>query len=160
MWVNHHALFTRIDTVDAGLLWRNLALLLPLSVLPFPTAVLADTLQTGTPGDQLAASTLYALVGAVMAGTWLLVFAHLARRPGLLHEHAAPAFFRAEYVRAVLGNRRLRRRRARRADRPDAGPGRVRGAARVLRRHQPRPPPRPDAAHVTGGHDPRVLIGR
>ena len=37
IWANHHALFTRIDRVDRGLLARNLALLLPASVLPFPT---------------------------------------------------------------------------------------------------------------------------
>jgi Endosomal/lysosomal potassium channel TMEM175 len=42
IWVNHHQLFTRIAGVDTGLLWRNLALLLTTSVLPFPTAVLGS----------------------------------------------------------------------------------------------------------------------
>jgi uncharacterized membrane protein len=41
VWVNHHALFNRIASVDTGLLWCNLALLLAASVLPFPTAELA-----------------------------------------------------------------------------------------------------------------------
>lgn len=42
VWLNHHAAFTRIRTVDRGLLGINLLLLLFASVLPFPTAVLAD----------------------------------------------------------------------------------------------------------------------
>jgi uncharacterized membrane protein len=37
VWVNHHALFNRIASVDTGLLWCNLALLLAASVLPFPS---------------------------------------------------------------------------------------------------------------------------
>lgn len=48
VWVNHHAMFTRIAWVDGGLLWRNLALLLPASVLPFPTAELAFAMNQGT----------------------------------------------------------------------------------------------------------------
>ena len=40
VWVTHHSLFTRIASVDAGLLWCNLALLLAASVLPFQTAEL------------------------------------------------------------------------------------------------------------------------
>src|SRR5207249_2800824 len=52
IWVSHHQLFTRIDSVDTGLLWRNLALLLPTSVLPFPTAVLGKAFQSGSHADQ------------------------------------------------------------------------------------------------------------
>src|SRR5207247_427782 len=32
LWMGHHTLFTRIRAVDAGLLWRNLVLLLTVSV--------------------------------------------------------------------------------------------------------------------------------
>ena len=41
IWVNHHQLFARIARVNAGLLWRNLALLFTTSVLPFPTGLSA-----------------------------------------------------------------------------------------------------------------------
>jgi len=47
VWVNHHALFNRIASVDTGLLWCNLALLLAASVLPFPTAELAFAMGQG-----------------------------------------------------------------------------------------------------------------
>jgi uncharacterized membrane protein len=44
MWVNHHALFTYIRRVDRVLLLANLLLLMTISFLPYPTAVLAEHL--------------------------------------------------------------------------------------------------------------------
>ena len=46
LWMGHHTVFTRIAAVDSGLLWRNLVLLLTVSVVPFPTAVLAEYIAT------------------------------------------------------------------------------------------------------------------
>ena len=103
VWVNHHTMFSRIDRVDSGLLWRNLGLLLPASVLPFPTAELAFAMYQGTHRDQVVALALYALVSAVMGCTWLLVFHYLARHPELLAPEVPPGFFRGEYRRAVPG---------------------------------------------------------
>ena len=53
IWVNHHQLFTRIAAVDPGMLWRNLALLLVTSVLPFPTAVLSSAFQGRNHRDEV-----------------------------------------------------------------------------------------------------------
>ena len=103
IWVNHHALFTRIDKVDSGVLWRNLALLLPVSILPFPTATLAYVMQHGTLSDQYAALGLYGLVAAAMGGTWLLMFMYLDRRRDLLLGNVPTGFFREERRRAALG---------------------------------------------------------
>ena len=103
IWANHHALFTRIDRVDRGLLARNLALLLPASVLPFPTAALASAFRTGTAGDQLAALVLYGLISFTMAATWLLVFTYLDRRPDLLNDGVPAGYFRRERRRAMPG---------------------------------------------------------
>jgi uncharacterized membrane protein len=44
MWVNHHRLFTHIKKCDNGLLFANLLLLLGITVIPFPTSVLASYL--------------------------------------------------------------------------------------------------------------------
>src|ERR1700710_1983742 len=52
IWINHHQLFTRIAVVDTGLLWRNLALLLATSILPFPASVLAAAFRHGSHTDQ------------------------------------------------------------------------------------------------------------
>ena len=46
MWINHHRLFTHIRRADNGLLFLNLLLLLGVSAVPFPTAVLAVHLHT------------------------------------------------------------------------------------------------------------------
>jgi len=103
IWVNHHALFARISRVNSGVLWRNLALLLPVSVLPFPTATLAYAMQRGTLGDQRAALILYGAVAIAMALSWLVMFSYLDRRPDLLGDDVPPGFFRAERRRAAPG---------------------------------------------------------
>ena len=104
IWVNHHQLFTRIATVDLGLLWRNLALLLVTSVLPFPTAVVSGAFQGGNHGDEVTALVLYALWAVTMPTTWLLVFHYLARHERLLARQTSPSFFAQERRRALLGS--------------------------------------------------------
>jgi uncharacterized membrane protein len=56
MWINHHRIFTHIRRSDDGLLMLNLLLLLGITVLPFPTAVLASHLQGA---DARTAAALY-----------------------------------------------------------------------------------------------------
>jgi uncharacterized membrane protein len=60
MWINHHRVFTLIARYDHTLLVLNLLLLLLIAFLPFPTAVLAQYIETG---DARAATALY---GATM----------------------------------------------------------------------------------------------
>jgi len=103
IWVNHHQLFTRIAGVDTGLLWRNLALLLTTSVLPFPTAVLGSAFQHGTQRDETVGLVFYALVSAAMAATWLALFHYLATNERLLANNTSAAFFAQERRRALIG---------------------------------------------------------
>jgi uncharacterized membrane protein len=103
IWVNHHNLFTRIARVDGGLLWRNLALLLTTSVLPFPTAVVSSAFQHGSLDDRRVALIFYALVGLATAVTWWLLFHFLSRAPRLLSDDADAAFFAGERHRALVG---------------------------------------------------------
>jgi uncharacterized membrane protein len=56
MWINHHRLFTHIQRSNSALLFLNLLLLLGVTAVPFPTAVLA--LHFGQ-SDQRAAAILY-----------------------------------------------------------------------------------------------------
>ena len=42
MWIEHHRIFRYIDHYDAGLLWRNLLMLLCISFVPFPTALFSE----------------------------------------------------------------------------------------------------------------------
>lgn len=103
IWVNHHQLFTRIDVVDSGLLWRNLLLLLTTSVLPFPTSVLGDAFQHGDRHDQQVALVFYALVAASMCLSWLAVYRHLSGHERLLAEGTPAAFFVRERRRSWIG---------------------------------------------------------
>ncbi|HJQ19691.1 MAG TPA: TMEM175 family protein [Gemmatimonadaceae bacterium] len=45
MWMNHHRLFTLIETTDDVLMAVNLLLLLGITWIPFPTALLAEHLR-------------------------------------------------------------------------------------------------------------------
>ena len=62
MWANHHAIFNLVRRSDAEFLFANGFLLLLVTVVPFPTALLAQYLEK--PGAPVAA--------AVYAGTFVL----------------------------------------------------------------------------------------
>jgi uncharacterized membrane protein len=94
LWMGHHTVFTRIAAVDSGLLWRNLVLLLTVSVVPFPTAVIASAYRIGTAADQAAAVVAYAAVGIASGVAWTLLFTYLRRRPDLLDPATDPRWFR------------------------------------------------------------------
>ena len=74
MWINHHNIFKFFRGVDHWLLAINLALLLCISFIPFPTALLAEHI---THPDERTATVLYAAVFFVTA----LVFNALWRYP-------------------------------------------------------------------------------
>jgi uncharacterized membrane protein len=94
LWMGHHTLFTRIRAVDAGLLWRNLVLLLTVSVVPFPTAVIASAYRIGTSADQAAAVVAYAIVGMASGIAMLLLFGYLRTKPQLSDPISHAEFFR------------------------------------------------------------------
>jgi uncharacterized membrane protein len=88
MWVNHHRLFNHIRRSDNRLLFYNLLLLLAVTVVPFPTALLAA--HYGTAGRTVAAAVFngtYVLLAVFFNVLWLHVV-----RAGLLdaatHESA------------------------------------------------------------------------
>jgi uncharacterized membrane protein len=63
MWANHHRMFNVVRKVDARCLYANGFLLLLVTVVPFPTAVLAEYFEK--PGARVAA--------AAYAGTFVLI---------------------------------------------------------------------------------------
>ena len=104
IWLNHHQAFNRIDLVDRGLHAANLTLLFTTAALPFPTGVLADTLQEQlTSTDARTAVVLYAIIAAAMCSSWLWIYAHLARHPGILADHVEPHYVRHGQIRSSAG---------------------------------------------------------
>ena len=94
LWMGHHTAFSRIRAVDSGLMWRNLVLLLTVSVVPFPTAVIASAYRVGSPEDQAAAVVAYAVVGMASGVAWLLLFSYMRGHPNLSDPISHDDFFR------------------------------------------------------------------
>jgi uncharacterized membrane protein len=103
IWLNHHALFARIRRVDRRLLWLNFGILLSCTIIPFPTAVLADALREGNAVDLRVATVLYALLAALQLAAWIPVYPHLRDHPGLIEPGTDAAFFHAQRVRPLIG---------------------------------------------------------
>jgi len=60
-WLNHHAVFEYLARVDRPIVWRNLILLLMISFIPFPTAIITAY------GDMASAVTFYGITLLVIA---------------------------------------------------------------------------------------------
>ena len=87
MWIEHHRIFRYIADYDAGLLWRNLFLLLCVSFVPFPTALFSENFWSRT------AFILYAASFGAVATVKLLIWRH-ATKAKLLKPDVTPAFQR------------------------------------------------------------------
>jgi uncharacterized membrane protein len=103
IWMNHKAAFTRIGEMDIGLQWANLGLLATLALVPWPTAVIAETARSGNLTDERVAVGLYALIGALLCLSWLVFFSYLARHPDLTKEEVEDSYFARERPRALIG---------------------------------------------------------
>ena len=79
-------------------------LLLTVSVVPFPTAVIASAFRVGNERDQAAAVVAYAIVGMASGVAWLLLFSYLRGHPHLVDPHTEAQFFRlTEPLLTILG---------------------------------------------------------
>jgi uncharacterized membrane protein len=85
MWVNHHELLRMVRAVNYPFLFTNGFLLLTVTFVPFPTAVLAANLATP---DAKAAVAFYCATFVANALLWNLLFATIVRG-GLLHANVS-----------------------------------------------------------------------
>jgi uncharacterized membrane protein len=102
IWVNHHAMFDRVRHIDRRVLFANLLLLLTVSVIPFPTRLLADYL-TAEDGSHVAAA-VYSASMLFMGLSFALLWASLTRDRQLLHEGIDRHAARAGLRRFAFGN--------------------------------------------------------
>src|SRR4051812_26179129 len=89
MWVNHHSMFGQIVRIDRALLFLNLFLLLWTALLPFPTSLVAQYVDTGG-RDAAVAEAVYSANLTLCAIAFSLMWAY-AVRGGRLIAHAFPA---------------------------------------------------------------------
>lgn len=78
IWVNHHRLFKIFTAIDHGLFWWNALLLLWISFIPFPTAVLGDYHNNQT------AILFYGIIMMLMALTFSLMRIYVFKNKSLL----------------------------------------------------------------------------
>ena len=78
IWMNHHAQYERIVRPDRTLMVLNLLLLMFVTLIPFPTGLVADHLQSGT--DEHLAAALYAATLLTMGVAFFATNLWAARR--------------------------------------------------------------------------------
>jgi uncharacterized membrane protein len=101
MWVNHHAMFKDIDRQDHTLLILNLLLLMCISFLPFPTALVAAYMRDSD--HQFAAAVTWGvtLIFIAIAFDALWLYASTGRR--LIDPHVSDARLRSRTRRYLPG---------------------------------------------------------
>ena len=80
MWMNHHRLFTLIEAADDALIAFNLLLLLGITWVPFPTALLAEHL------SERVAAVIYAATFFVMSLIFQLLWGYATRTRGIISD--------------------------------------------------------------------------
>jgi len=94
-WVVHHQAFRLIARYDAVLMWLNLLLLMFVSFLPFPTAVLGA--HNGSPAAAVLYAAAVVLAGAASTAYWW----YASGRGGLLRPDVGAAQVRALRARGL-----------------------------------------------------------
>jgi uncharacterized membrane protein len=84
MWLNHHAVLNNIARIDRGVFYINLALLLTIAFIPYPTGVFGEALRQGDGAK--AAAVAYSVTMAVNAYAWGALWVYAATRRRLLVE--------------------------------------------------------------------------
>jgi uncharacterized membrane protein len=96
IWLNHHTMFHAVDRVERGTLILNLLLLLIVSFIPYPTAVL------GRYGPLPSDAVLYGCTLTLLGFAYNLLWRHIARRR-LSRSLEDPASLRARTRRNLTG---------------------------------------------------------
>jgi uncharacterized membrane protein len=102
MWVNHHALFGHLATVDRTLVFLNLLLLMVVAALPWPTALLAEHLRNTD--DAKIGGVIYSGLMMVHALIYGAIWWHVTRRGHLFKPEVATEAARATRLRFNLGS--------------------------------------------------------
>ncbi|MEU5256337.1 TMEM175 family protein [Streptomyces longwoodensis] len=102
IWINHHAMCALARRVDRTTLFANLFLLLTVSVIPFPTRLLATYL-TARHTDASTAAAIYAAIMVAMGLAFTLLFLAFTRDARVLRTPLPPQALRAAGWRFGIG---------------------------------------------------------
>lgn len=101
IWVNHHSMFDHIVKANEQLLYLNLVLLMTVSFIPFPTALLAHYLEAGH--DARIAAAVFSATMLAMGIAYTAVWMYALRTPGLIDSRFDPGKRRTLLWRSLLG---------------------------------------------------------
>jgi len=101
MWANHHNIFKLVGRADPLFIALNTLLLMCISVLPFPTGVLAEYVRI--PEEQKAAALFYGGWLTFTACVFCSLWFYASRWGRLLSERADPAIVRSITARFLPG---------------------------------------------------------
>jgi uncharacterized membrane protein len=95
-WIAHHNMFSLVRRFDPGLRWLNLVVLLTVSFMPFPTAVLGARLEDTDKFPVVFYAASMTVSSIAMTLTWLYAVRRHLVDPDLpsraVHQFAARAF--------------------------------------------------------------------
>jgi uncharacterized membrane protein len=103
IWINHHAMCGLARRVDRLTLFANLFLLLTVSVIPFPTRLLATYLTSSRTSDAHTAAAIYSATMLVMGVAFSLLFLAFTRDARRLHTPVTPEALRSALLRFGIG---------------------------------------------------------
>jgi uncharacterized membrane protein len=103
IWLNHHATINLLARTDHSSQVLNLLLLLPVSVLPWPTALLAEYALHGSPSDQRVAVLVYGGTSTAMAVSFNVLWRYIGRHAELRKPGIDRALLEVRDRRYTLG---------------------------------------------------------
>jgi uncharacterized membrane protein len=102
IWLNHHRLFDQVQVVDGKLLLLNLNLLLWITLIPFPTTLVADHLRGGGEATSTAVAVFSGLLFVTSVG-FTALYAWITHDDRLVHSLPPRHAVVAARVRFGLG---------------------------------------------------------
>ncbi len=103
MWINHHGMFRSLRGVDHPGIVANMALLLVVSFVPFPTKLVGENLRGTSFSDQRTAVLLYSATLVAISIVYPMLWWAMTRNRQLLRPEVTPAMIRAGMRRNALG---------------------------------------------------------
>jgi uncharacterized membrane protein len=103
IWLNHHATFRLVQRTTYRLQVFNLLLLLPISILPWPTELLASAAQHGTTADHQVTVIIYGATMTVFSGIFNALWHYILRHRELHQPWVTPQMLELRTRRYNLG---------------------------------------------------------
>jgi uncharacterized membrane protein len=102
IWLNHHATINLLARTNHTVQVLNLLLLLPVSVLPWPTALLSQYAD-GSTSDQRLVVIIYGLISSLMAITFNVLWRYIYQHPELRKPHVTQEMLAVRNRRFNIG---------------------------------------------------------